>query len=67
MLTELTDWVAASTDEDDVITLLHVGDAEIVIPDVFGEILLMVGGQMFAETDYFHRICCCCNLIELNF
>ena len=53
MLTELTNWVAASTDEDDVITLLHAGDAEIVIPDVFDEILLMVGGQMFVETELF--------------
>ena len=53
MLTELTNWVAASTDEDDVLTLLRVGDAEIVIPDVFDEILLMVGGQMFVETELF--------------
>ena len=53
MLTELTNWVAASADEDDVLTLLHVGDAEIVIHDVFDEILLMVGGQLLVETELF--------------
>ena len=46
MLTVLSNLVVASTDGDDVITILHVADVGIIMPDVLDEIWLKVGNKM---------------------